>query len=65
MASVYNRIQQILADEVPYIFLYVPDALPIIHARFKGIKPSPIGIAYNQEKWFVPKDLQRYSSMNP
>ncbi len=59
----YFRIQEILAEELPYIFLYVPDALPIIQARIQGIKPSPIGIGYNQPKWFVPKQLQRYSSV--
>jgi peptide/nickel transport system substrate-binding protein len=57
----YFRIQEILADELPYIFLYVPDATPIVHARFKGIKPSPIGITYNLPKWYVPKKLQRHS----
>jgi peptide/nickel transport system substrate-binding protein len=56
----YFRIQEIIADELPYIFLYVPDATPIVHARFKGIKPSPIGISYNQPKWYVPQDLQRH-----
>lgn len=56
----YYRIQEILADELPYIFLYVPDATPIVHARFKGIKPSPIGISYNLPKWYAPKKLQRH-----
>jgi peptide/nickel transport system substrate-binding protein len=56
----YFRIQEILADEVPYIFLYVPDATPIVHARFRGIKPAPIGISYNLPKWYVPEKLQRY-----
>ena len=56
----YYRIQEILADELPYIFLYVPDATPIVHGRFKGIKPSPIGITYNFPKWYVPKQLQRH-----
>ena len=56
----YFRIQEILAEEVPYIFLYVPDATPIVHARFKGIKPSPIGISYNLPKWYVPKQIQRH-----
>ncbi len=55
----YFRIQEILAEEVPYIFLYVPDATPIVSARIKGIKPSPIGISYNLPKWYVPKKLQR------
>jgi peptide/nickel transport system substrate-binding protein len=56
----YFRIQQILADDLPYIFLYVPDATPIVQARFKGIKPSPIGISYNLREWFVPKKLQKH-----
>ena len=56
----YYRIQEILADELPYIFLYVPDATPIVHGRFKGIKPSPIGITYNLPKWYVPKQIQRH-----
>jgi peptide/nickel transport system substrate-binding protein len=57
----YFRIQEILSDELPYIFLYVPDATPIVQARFKGIKPTPIGITYNLPKWFVPRNLQRYT----
>jgi len=56
----YFRIQEILAEELPYIFLYVPDATPIVHSRFKGIKPSPIGITYNLPKWYVPEKLQRH-----
>ncbi|MBI5633725.1 MAG: peptide-binding protein [Nitrospirae bacterium] len=57
----YFRIQEILADEVPYIFLYVPDATPIVHARIKNIKPTAIGISYNMPKWYVPKPLQRHT----
>ncbi len=57
----YFRIQEILADELPYIFLYVPDATPVIHARFRGIKPSAIGISYNLPKWYVPKKFQRHA----
>jgi len=56
----YFRIQEILAEELPYIFLYVPDALPIVHARFRGIEPAPIGIGYNIHRWYVPKGLQRH-----
>jgi peptide/nickel transport system substrate-binding protein len=55
----YNRIQEILAEEQPYTFLYVPDALPIIHARFHGINPAPIGINYNFIKWYVPEEEQK------
>ena len=56
----YYRFQEILADELPYIFLYVPDATPIVHSRFKGIIPTTIGISYNLPKWYVPHGLQKY-----
>jgi len=57
----YFRIQEILAEESPYLFLYVPAATPIVHARIKGIKPTPIGISYNLPKWYVPKNQQRHT----
>jgi len=56
----YVRIQEILAEEQPYTFLYVPDSLPIISARFRGISPAPLGISYNFIKWYVPRAEQRY-----
>lgn len=56
----YYRIQDILAQEQPYTFLYVPDALPVVSARFRGIEPAPAGITYNFIRWYVSKDEQRY-----
>jgi peptide/nickel transport system substrate-binding protein len=58
--KIYYRFQEILADELPYIFLYVPDATPIVNSRFKGIIPTTIGISYNLPKWYVPQGLQKY-----
>jgi len=54
--KVYYRIHEILADEQPYAFLYVPDATPIVHKRFKGIEVAPLGIMYNFNQWYVPKN---------
>jgi peptide/nickel transport system substrate-binding protein len=54
--KIYHRIHAILAEEQPYAFLYVPDATPIVHKRFKGIEPAPLGIFYNFNDWRVPKD---------
>jgi len=56
---IYDRVQQILHDEVPYCFLYVPKSLPIVQARVQNIKAAPAGIAYNFTKWWIPKSLQR------
>ncbi|MEJ2091510.1 MAG: peptide-binding protein [Syntrophobacterales bacterium] len=57
----YFRFQQIIAEDQPYTFLFVPDALPAVHKRFRGIKPAPAGINYNLPKWYVPKDEQKYT----
>ena len=39
--KIYDRFQEILAEEQPYTFLYAPDALPAVAKRFHGIKPAP------------------------
>jgi len=56
----YFRIQEILAEEQPYVFLFVPDALPVVQNRFHGIHPASAGISYNFPRWYVPKALQKY-----
>jgi len=56
----YFRIQEILAEEQPYTFLYVPDALPVVSARIRGVEVAPAGIGHNQIKWYVPKNEQVY-----
>jgi peptide/nickel transport system substrate-binding protein len=58
--KIYDRIQQILAEEQPYTFLYVPDVLPTVASRVHGIKPAPSGIGYNFIRWYVPEDKQKY-----
>ena len=52
----YYQIQDILAHDQPYTFLYVPDALPVVSSRIKGIEPAPAGIMHNLIKWRVKAD---------
>jgi peptide/nickel transport system substrate-binding protein len=61
----YFRIQEILAEEQPYVFLYYPDALPAVHRRIHGIEPAPAGISYNFIQWYVPKGEQKYTTFQP
>ena len=42
------------------VFLYVPDALPVVSSRVQGIEPAAAGISYNFIKWYIPASLQRY-----
>ncbi len=59
--AIYGELQDILAEDQPLIFLYVPDALPVVSSRVRGIEPAPAGISYNFIKWYVPASLQRYT----
>lgn len=56
----YFRIQDILAEDQPYTFLYVPDSLPVVSARIRGVEPAPAGLGHNQIRWYVPKNEQVY-----
>ncbi len=59
-AAVYHRVHEILSQEEPYTFLYVAEALPILHKRFKGVELAPAGIGHNFIHWFVPTSEQKY-----
>ncbi len=56
------RFQEILAEEQPLTFLFVPYANLAIQKRFKGVDPGPAGIMYNFIKWCVPENQRRYKA---
>lgn len=58
----YDRLQEVLAEEQPLIFLYFRDEMPAVASRVLGIVESPNGIRYKFNEWFVPKQAQRYTS---
>ncbi|NLC71917.1 MAG: peptide-binding protein [Desulfuromonadaceae bacterium] len=58
--AIYGRFQEILAEEQPYAFLYVPDSLPVVAARFRGIEPAPVGLMHNFIRWHVPESEWKY-----
>jgi len=58
---IYDRFQQILAEDQPYTFLFVGEALPAVASRFYGIEPTAAGIRYNFTQWYVPQGLQKFS----
>jgi peptide/nickel transport system substrate-binding protein len=51
----YGRFQDIMAEEQPYTFLYIAEALPIVSKRIRGVNPGAAGIGYNFNRWWVPK----------
>jgi peptide/nickel transport system substrate-binding protein len=58
----YFRIQEILAEEQPYTFLFIPYSLVAVHKRIKGIEPAPAGITHNMLEWYIPENQRRYKA---
>ena len=58
----YHRLQEILAHDLPMIFLFNRDALPVVSSRIRGVSAAPAGIRHNFTEWYVPTHEQRYTS---
>jgi peptide/nickel transport system substrate-binding protein len=61
-ARAYRRVHEILADDIPVLFLYHRQSLYAVSSRVRGVKPAPTGILYNFNEWYVPQKLQRYTA---
>ena len=60
---IYRDVHRRLAEDEPYTFLFVSDALPIVASRFRNVIATPIGIGYNFIDWYAPREEQRYHRM--
>ncbi|MCX7641008.1 MAG: peptide-binding protein [Elusimicrobiales bacterium] len=58
--KIYQQIHKIIHNDVPYIFLYYPESMPVVHKRIKNVEVTKAGIGWNFIKWFVPKTQQKY-----
>jgi peptide/nickel transport system substrate-binding protein len=57
----YFRIQEILAEEQPYVFLFAPETLPVVSGRFRGVEIGARGITVpNLIRWWVPAGERKY-----
>jgi len=50
-AKEYQKIFKLIANDTPYIFLYIPNSITVVNKKIKGINPSVIGIMHNQIDW--------------
>jgi peptide/nickel transport system substrate-binding protein len=49
----YQKVQQIIAADAPYVFLFYNKSWSGQNNRIQGIVPSPLGIGWNQEDWYI------------
>jgi len=60
-AEYMKEFQEILHEEQPYTFLYVPMTNFSYHKRFRGVEIYPFRPGYDPSEWWVPRELQKYS----
>lgn len=47
------RAQEIINEDLPYLFLYSPNKVLALNKRLKGVKPNPINIFNDISEWWI------------
>ena len=50
----YTEVSRIVADDMPYIFLYYPKEYKLISTRVRGFVPQPDGMVRLRSVWLAP-----------
>ncbi len=53
LSTIYKEIFKLISDDLPYLFLYIPDGITAVNKDIKNIKQEFIGIMYNQKDWEI------------
>lgn len=51
LGKIYKKIFKLIADDLPYLFLYIPNAITVVNKDIKNVEPAFIGITHNQKDW--------------
>jgi peptide/nickel transport system substrate-binding protein len=53
LSLIYKEIFKTIANDLPYLFLYIPDSISAINKNIKNIEPAFIGVMHNQKDWEI------------
>ena len=53
LGKIYKEIFKIVTDDLPYLFLYIPDSISAVNKNIKNVEPSFVGIMHNQKDWEI------------
>jgi peptide/nickel transport system substrate-binding protein len=51
LAKTYRQIYTHIAEDLPYIFLYIPNSITTVRKNIENIEPALTGISHNQIHW--------------
>lgn len=47
----FRRIFELISEDLPYIFLYIPNSITVVNKKISPVIPSIIGIMHNKNDW--------------
>lgn len=53
LGRIYKEISKIISDDLPYLFLFIPDSISAVNKKIKNIEPALTGIMHNQKDWEI------------
>ena len=57
-AAIYERVQEILFEDMPYFFMYVSESMTATQPGILNWNPTPFSRTYSQEAWIMPEVSQ-------
>ena len=53
LGKIYKKIFKNISEDIPYLFLYVPNSITVVNKNIKNIEPALVGITHNQKDWVI------------
>ena len=51
LSSIYKTIFKKITDDIPYLFLYIPNSISVVNKNIKHLDPAFSGFMHNQKDW--------------
>ncbi len=54
LSKIYRKIFALIVNDIPYVFLYIPNSITAVNRNIKNVEPSIVGIMHNAIDWIKP-----------
>ncbi|MGB1226353.1 MAG: peptide-binding protein [Poseidonibacter sp.] len=54
LSKIYKTIFKKITDDIPYLFLYIPNSITVVNKDIKNVEPAFTGVTHNQKDWIKP-----------
>ncbi len=54
LSKIYKKIFKKITDDIPYLFLYIPNSITVVNKNIQNVQPALIGVMHNQNEWIKP-----------